>query len=432
MLYGNAPPSAVVAVTVVMSSLASVITTIRMYARFGVSKNAGRDDAFIIAAVVSGVSCCARILANLSQLFSWATTICMIAQVEHGLGTHIWTLKPHELLLNLRAVSDSSGVSSKSWLTRVQYWAMIIVYNLSLLCTKMSILCQYLRIFPQKSVRMATYTVIGIVVAYAIWRFFSAVFTCNPPAAFWDHSIKQKTCQDRLALSLASTTLNMITDIMIALLPLPYINKLQLPRRQKYALLAVFALAGLVVIVSILRLPALYHLMHSKDITWENPMASIWSSIEMNVAIICSCLPTLRCLFPKLLRAASNYQTGSSARSHPFSKPDEPPRSGKWTVGAETTFKGRFSTHVSSPSATYKTHKTQRSWTGRRDALLDSADDVELGDRGMDALHYENRRGSAGIHVHTHIAQESVLKGDGGDESPRDSVRQERQERGMI
>lgn len=306
---------------------------------------------------------------------------------------------------------------------------MIIVYNLSLLCTKMSILCQYLRIFPQKSVRMATYTVIGIVVAYAIWRFFSAVFTCNPPAAFWDHSIKEKTCQDRLALSLASTTLNMITDIMIALLPLPYINRLQLPRSQKLALLAVFALAGLVVIVSILRLPALYHLLHSKDITWENPMAAIWSSIEMNVAIICSCLPTLRCLFPKLLRAATNYQTGSSALSHPFSKPDEPLRSGKWTVGAESNFKGRFSTHVSSPRATPKTHRVQRSWTGRRDALLDSADDIELDGRGVDPPHYGDRRGSGGIHVHTHIAQESVSK---VDESPRDSFRQEMEERGMI
>lgn len=309
---------------------------------------------------------------------------------------------------------------------------MIIVYNLSLLCTKLSILCQYLRIFPQKSVRTATYVVIGIVSCYGIWRLFSAIFTCNPPAAFWDHSIKQKKCQDRLALSLASTILNMTTDLMIALLPLPYINNLQLPRRQRYALVAVFALAGAVVIVSILRLPSLYHLMESKDTTWENPMAVIWSTIEINVAIICSCLPTLRCLFPRLLRAATSYQASSASNTHSLSKPDGPPHSGKWTVGAKSDFKGRFSTHVSSPTVAHKVPRLQRSRTGHYpDRSLENGDSIELVSRGIDPAHCAEQKMNGGhIVVHTKIEQQTRLKGAPSYEAlTEDSVKKER---GMI
>jgi hypothetical protein len=309
---------------------------------------------------------------------------------------------------------------------------MIIIYNLSLFCTKFSILFQYLRIFPQRSIRAATYGLMGIVLVYAIWRFFSAVFTCNPPAAFWDHTITHKTCQDRLALSLASTTLNMATDILITVLPLPFLRKLQIPDRQRWALMAVFALGGVVVIVSILRIPALYHLMDSKDITWENPMACIWSTIEINVAIICSCLPTLRCLFPKMLAAASGYSTGSSGRAYSFSKPREAAqRSEGWkSVDDGTThFKGRLvstRTHVSSPSATYKMHRSKRSWTGRHDMTLStSSDEIELGLRGVNPARYSDPHlGGGQIHVRTEIEQETNPKSDDGPEA--------RQELGMV
>lgn len=47
----------------------------------------------------------------------------------------------------------------------------------------------------------------------------------------------------------------------------------------------------------------------------HNPLAAIWSSAEMNTAIIASCLPTIRLLVPRLLKATS---LGGS-RSHPTS-----------------------------------------------------------------------------------------------------------------
>lgn len=70
-------------------------------------------------------------------------------------------------------------------------------------------------------------------------------------------------------------------------------------------------------IISILRLQALYAVSHTKDISWENPLAAIYSSMEVNVGIICSCLPTLKgCLqrfFPRLF---TSLHTSRGSRSH--------------------------------------------------------------------------------------------------------------------
>jgi hypothetical protein len=69
-------------------------------------------------------------------------------------------------------------------------------------------------------------------------------------------------------------------------------------------------MGGVVCIISILRLSALYAVSVSTDISWDNPLAAVWSSTEVNVGIICSCLPTLKgCVvrfFPSLFTTAGS------------------------------------------------------------------------------------------------------------------------------
>lgn len=49
-----------------------------------------------------------------------------------------------------------------------------------------------------------------------------------------------------------------------------------------------------VCVTSFLRFRYIYVLAISEDITWDNVDSATWSSIEINVAIICACLPTLK------------------------------------------------------------------------------------------------------------------------------------------
>ncbi|KAF2213875.1 hypothetical protein CERZMDRAFT_38255, partial [Cercospora zeae-maydis SCOH1-5] len=211
MLHGWASPATVVTTCTAMPILAATAVVLRIYARLFCTKNAGWDDYFTMA----------------SMLCSMATTITIIEMVQWGLGKHVKQLTKHEAFMQQRA-----------------FFCMIIVYNMSLFFTKMAILMQYKRLFPQKGFKIAVNIAMVIVIIYAFWRVFAAIFVCWPVAAFWDHSIKHVHCQNKFANAMASCALNMATDLLIAILPLAILHKLQLPSRQRYALMAVFALAG--------------------------------------------------------------------------------------------------------------------------------------------------------------------------------------------
>jgi len=109
-------------------------------------------------------------------------TITMCEQVNYGLGRHFYNLSADQETHNL------------IWL-----WTSIWVYYLALCSVKLSILLQYLRVFPLQSFRYACYTMIGVVVLYTCWTVFSAIFACTPVASFWDSSI-QGHCLNRLAV----------------------------------------------------------------------------------------------------------------------------------------------------------------------------------------------------------------------------------------
>lgn len=65
------------------------------------------------------------------------------------------------------------------------FYISIWTYNLSMGCTKYSILLQYLRIFPQKSFKKAIYVMLATNTIYVLWTTLSAVFACWPISYFW-------------------------------------------------------------------------------------------------------------------------------------------------------------------------------------------------------------------------------------------------------
>ncbi|KAK6505891.1 hypothetical protein TWF481_007780 [Arthrobotrys musiformis] len=75
--------------------------------------------------------------------------------------------------------------------------------------------------------------------------------------------------------------------------------------------MGIFGLGLFVCVVSILRLHALITLEPSQDPTWDQAATTCWSSIELNIAIICASLPTLRPVvgkvFPSLLGSTNAY-----------------------------------------------------------------------------------------------------------------------------
>ncbi|GAB1315685.1 hypothetical protein MFIFM68171_05895 [Madurella fahalii] len=84
---------------------------------------------------------------------------------------------------------------------------------------------------------------------------------------------------------------NMIMDMAILTLPMPFVWRLNMPRRQKIAVSAIFLLVNIA--------PTLY-----------------WTVIEAAIAVVSACLPTLRPLFTGIsLEALQDFASKFSLRS---------------------------------------------------------------------------------------------------------------------
>jgi hypothetical protein len=129
--------------------------------------------------------------------------------------------------------------------TSQPFYASILVYNLSLTFVKLSILCQFLRFFTESRPRKICICMICLITAYGAAVQFVSIFACTPVPYFWDRSIANGYCIDLLAFWFSNASFNILTDLMICVLPVPVLKGLNLPRKQKYGLIAVFIVGGL-------------------------------------------------------------------------------------------------------------------------------------------------------------------------------------------
>ena len=112
---------------------------------------------------------------------------------------------------------------------------------------RLSILCFYLRIFPQQTFRTIIYVIIGSNVVYGTVFVFLSVFQCIPVQAAWtrwDGTVPAK-CVNVNALGWTIAAVNITLDAIILILPLPGLTKLIMSREQKIRILVVFSLGSL-------------------------------------------------------------------------------------------------------------------------------------------------------------------------------------------
>ncbi|KAJ5495745.1 hypothetical protein N7539_000861 [Penicillium diatomitis] len=265
------------AVSTVFTCLATALTLIRIYTRAFWAKKIGSDDYTVIAALTC----------------SWIFYGLFVGEVYHGMGEHYAKI-PH----------DTYKVQM------LCFWASVPLYQSTLVLTKISIVLQYRRVFPSPGMRLACNILLGFLITFALWAVISAWAMCVPLRKFWDPDVVG-FCFDKKALWFSNSAIHILTDFMILVWPMPLLKSLQLPKRQRFALMAVFALGIFVTITSALRLRSLLLITLSTDPTYDNVGAAEWSAIECNVAIMCASLPSTRAFFSNLLPHV--FSSGSNA-----------------------------------------------------------------------------------------------------------------------
>ena len=124
-----------------------------------------------------------------------------------------------------------------------------VLYLSSVTLAKISILLFYNRLFGvNKTFRWITHSVIGFITSYFIGCALAVIFQCIPPAATWNMPLRETSqCASILTINIAIGGLNIFSDVLILLLPVPTLCMLHLSLSQKFGLVVVMTVGILYV-----------------------------------------------------------------------------------------------------------------------------------------------------------------------------------------
>ncbi|KAF4337767.1 integral membrane protein [Fusarium beomiforme] len=118
------------------------------------------------------------------------------------------------------------------------------------------------------------------------------------------------TCIDVGHFFVILAIINLITNVIVLLIPVPEVLKLQMSMEKKAAVFGILALGGLVCIASAVRVHYLDVFAKAADNTWAMGTVAIWSSVEPSMGIVSACLPSFKSFLRHLRR-----RSGSKSRS---------------------------------------------------------------------------------------------------------------------
>lgn len=217
--------------------------------------------------------------------------------------------------------------------------------------TKTSILTFFLSLSKDQLLfRRLNYLTLTVVVVAGAALTFLNMFQCRPPGSAFTYPVPDDaSCTDIVTLYLSSAPVNIITDLAILLLPMPLLTGMRLPRKQKIILVATFSAGAFVAVVDVVRLAYLQNAASARlsaqtgqrpdknreqrgdDFSWHAALSFMWSAVEVNLGLICACVPSLKPLF---LRFLPNFIKDASDVSLKYSKGDTDPSNAKKSAPA--------------------------------------------------------------------------------------------------
>jgi hypothetical protein len=116
-------------------------------------------------------------------------------------------------------------------------------WGVELLLIKYSILCLYIRIFPNVWLKRAVFAFMAFTALFTLPLLFLAAFQCIPVRAIWDLE-EQGTakCIDYIAVLRLTVVYEIIAETILFALPIPIVWKLQMKTTKKVQLLIFFSL----------------------------------------------------------------------------------------------------------------------------------------------------------------------------------------------
>ncbi|KAJ5355885.1 hypothetical protein N7517_010494 [Penicillium concentricum] len=295
----------------------------------------------IINCTVTGFAAIIVVLRTISRIF-----------IVKIVGPDDWIMMAATIFAALNVVVDGFGTSfapfmmipslmSQAWIrkhkwdlteadlfpaAKVRYVTHIIDTLVSGLI-KVSICLLYLRVFP--NIRVISLGTIAFVTAMSVAIMLAIIFQCSPiDAVFDEQKYEHYTCFESVPFWYLSPALSLVMDVWILLLPLKTVLGLQLETRKRFVVAGLLSLGSFACIASIIRMVHIVKMYQSPDPSWDTFGISIWSGIELAVAIIAASIPPTKPimsrLFPRLFSSSVVSQSTSHRAYSPGSRVESP------------------------------------------------------------------------------------------------------------
>ncbi|KAH7398178.1 hypothetical protein BKA66DRAFT_407290 [Pyrenochaeta sp. MPI-SDFR-AT-0127] len=274
-------------VTIPFHILSWIVVGFRLHTRLRVVREPGWDDFFVV----------------LAALLNLVSVIAFLGGTRDGFGHHLIYVLPT--------------------LPQTMLWLYITsaAYHTTTALIKVSLLCQYLRIFREGLRRKVCFILLASIVLWGLAFSFMAWVPCFPVSGYWNrmqvpppkcYGFGYRTIHEAKTIILAFAGTNMFFDIAVFAVPLTEYFRPGLMRKQILAMTGLFSLGSMqvmnanlrgfmsnesysVVLMAVLRLWATWKnsktARQSFDFTWWYPEVLIISCLEVDFAIMCASMP---------------------------------------------------------------------------------------------------------------------------------------------
>ncbi|KAH6647762.1 hypothetical protein BKA67DRAFT_594677 [Truncatella angustata] len=235
----------IIGVVATVTLLALITVGMRSYVRLKVVNMFGPDDWVIIIAMMLSL-----------------TGLGIVAgEVTYGAGRHTAYLDPD---------TNSYGLKLNFFSQPIYLWATPLV--------KVSVGFFLVRLSPTKLYRRVLQGTIVFLVVYTFMCFTTLLLQCKNLAVIWDLEVKT-TCwpiTTLLGLSYANSTINILTDILFALVPIPMLWNVQINVRTKASLICILGLGVFASAAGIVKAAYIPNYGKTGDFMWDSANLTIW------------------------------------------------------------------------------------------------------------------------------------------------------------
>ncbi|DAA75748.1 TPA_exp: Integral membrane protein [Trichophyton benhamiae CBS 112371] len=260
--------------TAIFAPLTAAVVAIRLFTRIRISKSFGTDDILIVAAAIPAIAC---------------GVITVLGTIKYGWSRHVYDVPFDQLVLGLKLTM-----------------ALECLFGVSCALTKLSLLFFTRKMIfgiNSKILKWLVWITIAVVAAEMVIFCIVVIFTCRPISAYWTLSFHPQECINETAHLLIGTIINIFTDLLVVILPIPTVMGLKLPYRQRIVLALLFGAGFAVCIAGSFKTYYVHAYNVSYDKTWDSYPVWISGTIELYLGVIAASLASVKPFFARYLPA---------------------------------------------------------------------------------------------------------------------------------